>query len=88
MKKLSTIEKRVPTVSTFRTSAPVAAKRIVKQKVIDRNYGSIPHLSTSKMSQQADKKIAFGQEEILTKKARDWKDMIVLTEFVQVEHRC
>jgi len=82
MKKLNTIEKRVPTVSTFRASTPVAAKRIVKQKIIDRNYGSIPHLSTSKMSQQADKKIAIGQEEILTKKARDWKDMIVLTEKV------
>ena len=82
MKKLSTIEKRVPTVSTFRTSTPVAAKRIVKQKIIDRNYGSIPHLSTSKMSQQADKKIAIGQEEILTKKARDWKDTVILTEKV------
>lgn len=49
-------------------------------KVIDRNYGSIPHLSTSKMSQQADKKISMGQELILTKKARDWKDLIIVTE--------
>lgn len=49
-------------------------------KIIDRNYGSIPHLSTSKMSQQADKKIGEGQERILTEKARDWKDLIIVTE--------
>jgi hypothetical protein len=51
-------------------------------KVIERSYGSIPHLSTSKMSQQADKKINIDQEYILTKKARDWKDLIILTEKV------
>jgi len=39
-------------------------------------------LSTSKMSQQADKKIEIGQEAILTVKARDWKDLIILTEKV------
>ena len=33
MKKLSTIEKRVPTTNTFRTSAPVAAKRITGTKL-------------------------------------------------------
>lgn len=33
MKKLSTIEKRVPTVSTFRASTPVAAKRITGPKL-------------------------------------------------------
>lgn len=49
-------------------------------KIIPSNYGSIPHLSTSKMSQQADKKIQIGQEIILTKKARDWKDLIIVTE--------
>jgi hypothetical protein len=49
-------------------------------KVIDRNYGSIPHLSDSKLTQQADKKISIGQELILTKKARDWKDLIIVTE--------
>jgi len=51
-----------------------------ENKVIDRNYGSIPHLSISKLSQQADKKIQIGQEIILTKKARDWKDTIIVTE--------
>jgi ATP-dependent RNA circularization protein (DNA/RNA ligase family) len=49
-------------------------------KIIDKNYGSIPHLSTSKLTQQADKKIEIGQELILTKKARDWKDLIIVTE--------
>lgn len=49
-------------------------------KIIDKNYGSIPHLSSSKMSQQADKKITIGQENILTKKTRDWKDLIIVTE--------
>lgn len=51
-------------------------------KIIDRNYGSIPHLSLSKLTQQADKKICKGQEDMLTKKARDWKDLIILTEKV------
>ena len=50
------------------------------EKIIRRKYGSIPHLSTSKLEQQADKKIEMGQELILTKKARDWKDLIVVTE--------
>lgn len=49
-------------------------------KIISRNYGSIPHLSISKMTQQADKKIERHQEELLTKKARDWKDLIIVTE--------
>jgi len=50
------------------------------KKIIDRNYGSIPHFSTSKMSQQADKKIDIGSEKILTEKSRDWKDLIIVTE--------
>jgi len=49
-------------------------------KIIDKNYGSIPHLSTSKLTQQADKKIHSGQELILTKKARDWRDLVIVTE--------
>lgn len=49
-------------------------------KIIDRNYGSIPHLSTSKMFQQADKKINEGQERIMTEKVRDWHDLIIVTE--------
>ncbi|NCB02195.1 MAG: hypothetical protein EOM67_08525 [Spirochaetia bacterium] len=49
-------------------------------KIIDSNYGSIPHLSTSKLTQQADKKIEWGQEDILTKKARDWRDLVIVTE--------
>ena len=52
----------------------------MSDKIIDRNYGSIPHLSTSKMSQQADKKISEGQENILTEKTRDWLDLIIVTE--------
>lgn len=49
-------------------------------KILTSNYGSIPHLSTSKLTQQADKKIEIGQEKILTEKARDWKDLIIVTE--------
>jgi len=49
-------------------------------KIIDKNYGSIPHFSTSKLTQQADKKIHIGQEKILTEKERDWKDTIIITE--------
>ncbi len=49
-------------------------------KIIPKNYGSIPHLSISKLSQQADKKINQAQEVILTQKARDWRDLIIVTE--------
>lgn len=49
-------------------------------KIINSSYGSIPHMSTSKIGQQADKKIIEGQELILTKKARDYKDLIIVTE--------
>lgn len=52
----------------------------MKEKIIDKNYGSIPHLSISKLHQQADKKINSGQEKILTKQARDYKDLIIVTE--------
>lgn len=52
----------------------------MSEKIIDKNYGSIPHFSTSKLSQQADKKIETGQEKILTDKARDWRDTIIITE--------
>ena len=66
------------------TSAQSACNGLLKtfrgDKVIINNYGSIPHLSTSKMTQQADKKIHIGQEELLTKKVRDWKDLIIVTE--------
>jgi hypothetical protein len=51
-------------------------------KIIPRNYGSIGHLSTSKLTQQADKKVAPGQEAILTQKARDWRDLVIITEKV------
>ncbi len=49
-------------------------------KIIPANYGSIPHLSTSKLTQQADKKIEIGQEKILTEKTRDFRDLIIVTE--------
>lgn len=42
-------------------------------------YGSIPHLSGSRLGEK-DYKITEGQELILTKKARDWKDLIIVTE--------
>jgi len=45
-----------------------------------KNYNSIPHLSTSKLTQQADKKISKQQEDNLTKYPKDWKDLIVVTE--------
>ena len=49
-------------------------------QIIKKNYGSIPHLSTSKLEQQADKKISMNQELMLTKQARDWRDLIIVTE--------
>jgi ATP-dependent RNA circularization protein (DNA/RNA ligase family) len=49
-------------------------------KIIENCYGSIPHLSNSKMFQKADKKITMGQELILTQKARDKQDLIIVTE--------
>lgn len=52
----------------------------MSNKIIPKNYGSIPHLSTSKIGQQADKKIEIGQEKMLTQKSRDWKDLIIVTE--------
>lgn len=48
--------------------------------ITQKNYGSIPHLSTSKMGQQADKRIDLHSEKILTQKARSWKDLIIVTE--------
>ena len=45
-----------------------------------KNYNSIPHLSTSKLTQQADRKISELQEINLTKNPRDWKDLIIVTE--------
>jgi hypothetical protein len=57
-----------------------AREDTMANKIIDKNYGSIPHLSTNKMTQQADKKIHIGQEKILTQKSRDWKDTIIITE--------
>ena len=45
-----------------------------------RNYGSIPHLSDSKLYQKADKKISMGQEDILTKKSRDFRDLVIVQE--------
>lgn len=45
-----------------------------------KNYGSIPHLQDSKLNQQADKKIHINQEKLLTKKPRDWKDLVIVTE--------
>lgn len=44
-----------------------------------KNYGSIPHLSNSKLGDN-DYKIELGQENILTKKPRDKNDIIIVTE--------
>lgn len=52
----------------------------MSEKIIPKNYGSIAHLSTSKLTQQADKKVSPGQEYILTKRRRDKKDLIIVTE--------
>lgn len=49
-------------------------------KIIDKCYGSIPHLSTSKLTQQADKKISMGQELMLTHKVRHKHDLVIVTE--------
>ena len=44
-------------------------------------YGSIPHLSGSKMD-QSDKKVSYAEERILTVKTRDSEDVIITTEKV------
>lgn len=44
-----------------------------------KNYGSIPHLLGSKLGEH-DKFITEGQHNIATKKSRDWKDTIWVTE--------
>lgn len=46
-----------------------------------KSYGSIPHLSNSKMG-TVDKVCHEGQETIATKKARDYKDLIIVQEKV------
>lgn len=55
---------------------------MLNEKIIPASYGSIPHLSTSKLTQQADKKISPGQEKILLEKVRDKHDIIIVTEKV------
>jgi hypothetical protein len=47
-----------------------------------KNYGSIPHLNDSKLNQKADKKISYQQENLLTKKTRDWRDLVIVQEKV------
>lgn len=44
-----------------------------------KNYGSIPHLSNSKLG-DGDYRITWGQERILTTKRRDRHDIIIVTE--------
>jgi ATP-dependent RNA circularization protein (DNA/RNA ligase family) len=44
-----------------------------------KNYGSIPHLSNSKLG-EGDYRITIGQEKILTEKKRDKHDTIIVTE--------
>lgn len=44
-----------------------------------KNYGSIPHLSNSKLGEN-DYKIHIGQERILTEKVRDDKDTVIVLE--------
>lgn len=44
-----------------------------------KNYGSIPHLSSSKLG-EGDRFIGSGQERILTEKARDKDDLILVFE--------
>lgn len=44
-----------------------------------KNYGSIPHLSNSKLGKN-DYKIHIGQERILTEKTRDSNDMVIVLE--------
>ena len=49
-------------------------------KPLDRkNYGSIPHLSNSKLGEN-DYYISVGQERILTEKKRDKHDLILAFE--------
>ena len=44
-----------------------------------KNYGSIPHLSNSKLGEK-DYFIGDGQERILTKKTRDKNDLVIVSE--------
>lgn len=51
-------------------------------KILTSSYGSIPHLSTSKLNQQADKKVDIASEGYLTKKKRNKNGIIIVTEKV------
>jgi ATP-dependent RNA circularization protein (DNA/RNA ligase family) len=54
----------------------------MKDKLLGRkSYGSIPHLSGSKMG-QVDKICEKGQENIATRKVRDYRDLIIVQEKV------
>ncbi len=51
----------------------------MKKPLNFKNYGSIPHLSTSKLG-SGDHFIEQGQERILTEKVRDKNDTVIVTE--------
>lgn len=51
----------------------------MKKKITNKGYGSIPHMSSSKKNQKADKRISLQQEEILTsRKVKKDEEVIVL----------
>lgn len=52
------------------------------EKLLNKNYGSIPHLSNSKLNMEADKRISIGEEDMLTRKTRHKYDIIIVTEKV------
>jgi len=51
----------------------------MNQKIISKNYGSIPHFSFSRLG-PGDHYCNPGQEKIMTENTRSWKDLIIVTE--------
>ena len=49
-------------------------------KVIKKNYTSIPHLSTSKLLDQADKRISNSLEKYLVEKKIQKNDEVIISE--------
>ena len=51
----------------------------MSEKIVQKNYGSIPHFSFSRLGEK-DYRCCEGHEKILTEKTRDWQDLIIVTE--------
>ncbi len=54
-------------------------REIARKPILKKNYGSIPHLPNSRLG-PGDHSIGAKQAEILTEKARDYKDLVIVQE--------